>query len=172
MHHLRSVKPPHVQPPFNGCFLSSSARRRPIFLILNWKCKTISKSIQTTDQNCPLCNFLKDPADKLYLIAILRDFFQLRKLKRILLSSAEKCSKSIFFQRCTGIEDVSAVQSIFNFYQIGSYRLKVCNQFTRNQYSHKFQSLGQKYPACRLLFTCVQEEIRKYNLYEGWMWIK
>ena len=133
MHHLRSVKPPHVQPPFNGCFLSSSARRRPIFLILNWKCKTISKSIQTTDQNCPLCNFLKDPADKLYLIAILRDFFQLRKLKRILLSSAEKCSKSIFFQRCTGIEDVSAVQSIFNFYQIfyqiGLYRLKVCNQY-------------------------------------------
>ena len=129
--------------------------------------KQNSKRIQTTDQNCPLCNFLKDPADKLYLIAILRDFFQLRKLKRILLSSAEKCSKSIFFQRCTGIEDVSAVQSIFNFYQIGSYRLKVCNQFTRNQYSHKFQSLGQKYPACRLLFTCVQEEIRKYNLYEG-----
>ena len=99
MHHLRSVKPPHVQPPFNGCFLSSSARRRPIFLILNSislktsqleKSKTIYKRIRTRDQNCPLYNFLKDQADKQYLIAILGDFFNLRKLKRILLSSADK----------------------------------------------------------------------------------
>ena len=60
------------------------------------KSKTIYKRIQTTDQNCPLCHFLKDQADKQYLIPILGDFFILRKLKKILLSSGDKCSKSFF----------------------------------------------------------------------------
>ena len=86
-----SSLPLHAGDPFSSFSIQVLSK------LVNWeKSETIYKRIQTTDQYHPLCNFLKDQTDKQYLIAILRDFFNLRKLKKILLSSADKCSKSVF----------------------------------------------------------------------------
>ena len=80
-----SSLPLHAGDPFSSFSIQVLSK------LVNWeKSETIYKRIQTTDQYHPLCNFLKDQTDKQYLIAILRDFFNLRKLKRILLSSADK----------------------------------------------------------------------------------
>ena len=130
-----SSLPLHAGDPFSSFSIQVLSK------LVNWeKSETIYKRIQTTDQYHPLCNFLKDQTDKQYLIAILSDFFNLRKLKKILLSSADKCSKSVFFQCCTGIEDVSAVQSIFNFYQILRLHRLVWSQGVKPVFSKSIKS--------------------------------